>query len=81
MLLSNLGTRVQIDIQLFNWIMYNSRRNKKVIHLINLNSYAEDKMMTNEEYKDVIVEFLVAAGVSAIAFYTFVILAFIFDKY
>lgn len=35
--------------------------------------------MTEAEYKAVIKEFLVAAGAAAVAFYTFVILAFIFD--
>lgn len=35
--------------------------------------------MTEEEYSGVVKEFLIAAGVSAVAFYTFVILAFIFD--
>ena len=35
--------------------------------------------MTEDEYKDVVKEFLIAAGAGAVAFYTFVILAFIFD--
>jgi hypothetical protein len=35
--------------------------------------------MTETDYKNVVKEFFIAAGVSAIAFYAFVILAFIYD--
>ena len=35
--------------------------------------------MTETEYKGVLKEFLIAAGAAAVAFYSFVILAFIFD--
>lgn len=35
--------------------------------------------MTEDEYKGVLKEVIIAAGVGAVAFYSFVILAFIFD--
>lgn len=35
--------------------------------------------MTEDEYKGVMKEIIVAAGAAAVAFYSFVILAFIFD--
>ena len=35
--------------------------------------------MTEAEFKDVMKEIIIAAGAAAVAFYSFVILAFIFD--
>lgn len=35
--------------------------------------------MTEDEYKGVLKEIVIAAGAGAVAFYSFVILAFIFD--